>query len=104
VRGRTVLLVAPERPDGWLLERVHDARRAGARVLAPDGGDPEVAGPAHESLVVAEDDEVDLDIVRHLVSAAAGENGRPVARGGRTFRDRLSRLADRLTQPPPGRW
>ncbi|MFI7893693.1 hypothetical protein ACIFUY_20855 [Streptomyces sp. CACIS-1.16CA] len=103
-RGETVLLVAPERPDEGLLERVHDARRAGARVLTLDGGDPEVGGLAHESLVVGGDDEVDLDIVQHLVSAAAGENGRPSAGGRRTFRDRLSGLADRLTQPPPARW
>ncbi|MFE7458296.1 hypothetical protein [Streptomyces sp. NPDC057554] len=109
-RGATVLLVAPERPDGGLLERVHDARRAGARVLALDGGDPEVGGLAHETLVVPEGDAVDLDIVQHLVSAAAGENGGavarggPGARGGRAFRDRLSRLADRLTEPPPTRW
>ncbi|WP_282686220.1 MULTISPECIES: hypothetical protein [unclassified Streptomyces] len=103
-RGETVLLVAPERPDEGLLERVHDARRAGARVLTLDGGDPEVGGLAHESLVVGGDDEVDLDIVQHLVSAAAGENGRPPAGGRRTFLDRLSELADRLTQPPPARW
>ncbi|OCC08099.1 hypothetical protein [Streptomyces sp. PTY087I2] len=103
-RGETVLLVAPERPGEGLLERVHDARRAGARVLTLDGGDPEVGGLAHESLVVGGDDEVDLDIVQHLVSAAAGENGRPPAGGRHTFRDRLSRLADRLTQPPPARW
>ncbi|MEU9677688.1 MULTISPECIES: hypothetical protein [Streptomyces] len=103
-RGETVLLVAPERPDEGLLERVDDARRAGARVLTLDGGDPEVGGLAHESLVVGGDDEVDLDIVQHLVSTAAGENGRPPAGGRRTFRDRLSGLADRLTQPPPARW
>ncbi|EFE74057.1 hypothetical protein K7395_27175 [Streptomyces filamentosus] len=103
-RGGTVLLVAPERPDEGLLERVRDARRAGARVLTLDGGDPEVGGLAHESLVVGGDDDVDLDIVQHLVSAAAGENGRPPAGGRRTFRDRLSGLADRLTQPPPARW
>ncbi|WP_097985042.1 hypothetical protein [Streptomyces sp. f150] len=103
-RGETVLLVAPERPGDGLLERVHDARRAGARVLTLDGGDPEVGGLAHESLVVGGDDEVDLDIVQHLVSAAAGENGRPPAGGRHTFRDRLSGLADRLTQPPPARW
>ncbi|MZG05160.1 hypothetical protein [Streptomyces sp. SID5614] len=103
-RGETVLLVAPERPGEGLLERVHDARRAGARVLTLDGGDPEVGGLAHESLVVGGDDEVDLDIVQHLVSAAAGENGRPPAGGRHTFRDRLARLADRLTQPPPARW
>ncbi len=70
-----------------------DARRAGARVLTLDGGDPEVGGPAHESLVVAGDEDVDLDIVQHLVSAAAGENGRPPGRGRRTFRDRLARPA-----------
>ncbi|MGW6715414.1 hypothetical protein ACWF9X_18370 [Streptomyces globisporus] len=103
-RGETVLLVAPERPGEGLLERVHDARRAGARVLTLDGGDPEVGGLAHESLVVGGDDEVDLDIVQHLVSAAAGENGRTPAGGRRTFRDRLARLADRLTQPPTARW
>ncbi|MGW3300757.1 hypothetical protein [Streptomyces rubiginosohelvolus] len=103
-RGETVLLVAPERPGEGLLERVHDARRAGARVLTLDGGDPEVGGLAHESLLVGGDDEVDLDIVQHLVSAAAGENGRPPAGGRHTFRDRLSALADRLTQPPPARW
>ncbi|XUZ24819.1 hypothetical protein ACQVDT_07560 [Streptomyces sp. RMIT01] len=103
-RGETVLLIAPERPGEGLLERVHDARRAGARVLTLDGGDPEVRGLAHESLVVGGDEEVDLDIVQHLVSAAAGENGRPLAGGRRTFRDRLARLADLLTQPPPARW
>jgi hypothetical protein len=46
-------------------------------------------------------------MVQHLVSAAAGENGLPSPgrRGrGRGFRDRLSRLADQLTAPPPTRW
>ncbi|MFD9562487.1 hypothetical protein [Streptomyces sp. NPDC059994] len=103
-RGETLLVVAPERPDGGLLERVHDARRAGARVLALDGGDPEVRGLVHESLTVPPGAEVDLDTVQHLVSAAAGENGLPVQRGRRGFRDRLSRLADQLTAPPPARW
>ncbi|MEV5678742.1 MULTISPECIES: hypothetical protein [unclassified Streptomyces] len=103
-RGETLLMVAPRRPDGGLLERVHDARRAGATVLTLDGGDPEVGGLAHEALVVRGGDDVDLDTVQHLVSAAAGENGRPAPHGRRTFRDRLSRLADQLTQPPPPRW
>ncbi|MEU3218589.1 hypothetical protein [Streptomyces sp. NPDC006971] len=103
-RGETLLLVAPERPCTGLLERMHDARRAGATVLSLDGGDPEVRGLAHEALAVTGSDDVDLDTVQHLVSAAAGENGDPVPRGGRRFRDRLSRLADRLTAPPPPRW
>ncbi|MGW1225567.1 hypothetical protein [Streptomyces sp. NPDC001515] len=103
-RGETLLVVVPERPGAGLLERVHDARRAGATVLSLDNGDPEVRGLAHEALSVADGDDVDLDTVQHLVSAAAGENGPPVPRGRRRFRDRLSRLADQLTAPPPPRW
>ncbi|WP_329121224.1 hypothetical protein [Streptomyces sp. NBC_01353] len=103
-RGTTLLMVAPERPDAGLLERVHDARRAGATVLSLDAGDPEVHGLAHESLTVATDAEVDLDTVQHLVSAAAGENSLPSPRGRRRLRDRLSRLADHLTSPPPPGW
>ncbi|MFB7454801.1 MULTISPECIES: hypothetical protein [unclassified Streptomyces] len=103
-RGATLLMVAPERPDAGVLQRVHDARRAGATVLSLDGGDEEVLGLAHERLTVAAGAEVDLDTVQHLVSAAAGENSLPSPRGGRRFRDRLSGLADRLTAPPPARW
>ncbi|MFG2670336.1 hypothetical protein [Streptomyces sp. NPDC048445] len=103
-RGETLLVVAPRPPGEGLLERVHDARRAGATVLSLDNGDPEVRGLAHEALSVAGGDEVDLDTVQHLVSAAAGENSAPVPRGRRRFRDRLSRLADQLTAPPPPRW
>ncbi|MFE2560172.1 hypothetical protein ACFXGT_29965 [Streptomyces sp. NPDC059352] len=103
-RGATLLMVAPGRPDEGLLQRVHDARRAGATVLSLDGGDAEVRGLAHETLTVAEGSEVDLDTVQHLVSAAAGENSLPAPRGDRRFRDRLSAFADRLTAPPPARW
>ncbi|MER7723709.1 hypothetical protein [Streptomyces sp. NPDC096323] len=103
-RGETLLVVVPEQPGEGLLERVHDARRAGATVLSLDNGDPEVRGLAHEALSVTGGDDVDLDTVQHLVSAAAGENGAPVRRGRRRFRDRLSRLADQLTAPPPARW
>lgn len=109
-RGETLLVVAPELPDAGLLERVHDARRAGATVLALDGGEPEVHGLAHEALTVPADGprdttaEIDIDTVQHLVSAAAGENGGLVRRGRLRFRDRLSRLADQLTEPPPARW
>ncbi len=103
-RGETLLVVAPRSPGEGLLERVHDARRAGATVLSLDSGDPEVRGLAHEALSVAGGGEVDLDTVQHLVSAAAGENSAPVPRGRRRFRDRLSRLADQLTAPPPPRW
>ncbi|MFD7069291.1 hypothetical protein ACFV97_18915 [Streptomyces sp. NPDC059913] len=103
-RGETLLLVAPGQAGAGLLERVHGARRAGATVLSLNGGDPEVLGLAHEALTVTDADDIDLDTVQHLVSAAAGENGAPAPRGRHGFRDRLSRLADRLTAPPPARW
>ncbi|MFH9958828.1 hypothetical protein ACH4OX_32085 [Streptomyces roseolus] len=102
-RGTALLVVAPARPEEELLQRVHDARRAGATVLSLDGGDAEVRGLAHEALSVTEEAGLDLDTVQHLVSAAAGENRLPAPRG-RRFRDRLARLADHLTSPPPPRW
>lgn len=98
-------MVAPREPGEGLLERVHDARRAGATVLSLDGGDPDLRVLAHDVLSVPDGAaELDLDTVQHLVSAAAGENGIPVQRGPRRFRDRLARLADQLTAPPPSRW
>ncbi|TSB31632.1 hypothetical protein [Streptomyces benahoarensis] len=110
-RGDTLLVVSPGAPGAGLLERVHDARRGGATVLALDGGDDELHAPAHEALAAppsaeggADASPLDLETVQHLVGAAAGENGRPAPRGRRRFRDRLSRLADALTSPPPPRW
>ncbi|MFG3119447.1 hypothetical protein ACGF4C_34425 [Streptomyces sp. NPDC048197] len=132
-RGETLLVVAPEQPGAELLERVHDARRNGATVLALDGGDRDLHALAHDALTASAplpdgnpdgspDDALgtgtgtgpdpedvasqglDLDTVQHLVSAAAGENSLPAPRGRRRFRDRLARLADELTAPPPPRW
>ncbi|MFE5400897.1 hypothetical protein ACFQ9Z_05750 [Streptomyces sp. NPDC056580] len=100
-RGETLLVVAPEEPAD-LLERVHEARRAGVTVLALGAGDGELAAMAHDALAVPEGAELDLDSVQHLVSAAAGENTSPRVRRG--FRDRLSRLADILTAPPAAPW
>ncbi|MFJ8041144.1 hypothetical protein ACIRBX_11630 [Kitasatospora sp. NPDC096147] len=98
-RGATVLLVAPAAAGGALLERVQDARRGGATVLALDGGDEELAGLAHERLSVpaagAEEAEGPFELVQHLVSSAAGA---PSPRG------RLARLADRLAGSPVARW
>ncbi|MFJ8002842.1 hypothetical protein [Streptomyces fagopyri] len=103
-RGETLLVVAPSAPGAPLLERVHDARRAGATVLALDSGDRELGAMAHEALTVPPEHELDFDTVQHLVSAAAGENTLPAQRGRRRLRDRLSRLADQLTAPPAARW
>ncbi|AZQ34323.1 MULTISPECIES: hypothetical protein [Streptomyces] len=103
-RGETLLVVSPTGPGAPLLEGVHDARRAGATVLALGADEGELTAMAHETLAVPEASELDLDTVQHLVSAAAGENALPPPRGRRRFRDRLSRLAESLTAPPPARW
>ncbi|GGW31239.1 hypothetical protein [Streptomyces caelestis] len=103
-RGETLLVVSPEGPAASLLERVSDARRAGATVLSLGPGEGELAAMAHEALAVPDGSELDLDTVQHLVSAAAGENALPTPRGRRRFRDRAARLAEHLTAPPPARW
>ncbi|MFE0424708.1 hypothetical protein [Streptomyces sp. NPDC058953] len=105
-RGETLLLVAPDRPGDGLLTHLEAARRAGATLFTLDGGDRDVLALAHESLTVAPDtDGIDLDTVQHLVSAAAGEHAGPLpTRGRRTLGDRVARLVDHLTSPPPERW
>jgi hypothetical protein len=111
-RGATLLVVAPEEPGAELLERVEDARRAGATVLALDGGHADLHALAHDALAAPAATGLDLDTVQHLVSVSAGEDGLPAGRSGcgpadgrrRCFKDRLARLADRLTEPPPARW
>ncbi|WP_030670952.1 hypothetical protein [Streptomyces cellulosae] len=103
-RGETLLVVSPDAPGADLLEGVHDARRAGATVLTLGDGGDELTTMSHEALRVPDGAELDLDTVQHLVSAAAGENAVPAPRGRRRLRDRLSRLMDQLTAPPPARW
>lgn len=51
-RGETVFVVAPQLATAPLLERVDDARRIGATVLALDSGDAELQALAHETLTV----------------------------------------------------
>ena len=102
-RGETLLVVAPGETDA-LLEPVHTARRAGVTVLAlSTATDDALTAMAHETLAVPEGAELDLDTVQHLVSAATGENG-PSPRSRRRFRDRLARLAETVTAPPPTSW
>ncbi len=99
-RGETLFVVAPDDPTEHLLERLADARRAGATLLAIDSGDDDLAGLAHDELVVPQRGltapgepsglavpleiaglgdldlalpDVSFDTVQHLVSAAAGE-------------------------------
>jgi hypothetical protein len=51
-RGETLFVVTPTTAPVPLLERVSDARKVGATILALDQGDPELEALAHESLVV----------------------------------------------------
>jgi hypothetical protein len=96
-RGETLFVVSSMAAPAPLLERVHDARRTGATILALDAGDPELDEMAHEYLAVAPGlAPVSFDAAQHLVSAAAGEPS-----PGRTgLRGRLARLLDAVSGPP----
>ncbi|MFD7641110.1 hypothetical protein ACFV4P_10705 [Kitasatospora sp. NPDC059795] len=93
--GATVLLVAPAPADAPLLERLDDARRAGAVLLTLDDGDPELTALAHERLTVPDVDPEPFELVQHLVSSATSTV---------PPRSRLARLAERLTASPVVRW
>ena len=96
-RGETLFVVAEDTAPVPLLERVNDARRVGATILALDEGDPELDALAHEALAVPES--LSFDAGQHLVSAAAA--GRDAARsaGARGLRARLARLLDTVSGP-----
>jgi hypothetical protein len=124
-RGETLFVVTEDTAPVSLLERVNDARRMGATILALDSGtDPELEGLAHETLAVpaaspgippvsprSPVDEAHLagrmglltfDAAQHLVSAAAGERGSsdPLGpRAKRGLRDRVARLLDIVSGP-----
>jgi hypothetical protein len=92
-RGETLFVVAEDTAPVPLLERVNDARKAGATILALDGDDPELEALAHEALAVPQS--LTFDAGQHLVSAAAGDRG-PRAR---SLRARLARLLDTVSGP-----
>jgi hypothetical protein len=95
-RGETLFVVSPEAAPDSLLERVHDARRTGATILAMDAGDPELDAMAHEAFNVEPGHApVSFDAAQHLVSAAAGEP----ARARVSLRSRLARLLDTVSGP-----
>ncbi|MFC6084982.1 hypothetical protein [Sphaerisporangium aureirubrum] len=95
-RGETVFVVAERKAPVPLLERVDDARRTGATIIALDGGDPELEYLAHDALAVPpKDDLFTFDAAQHLVSAAAGDTSRSRTK----LLERLARLAERITGP-----
>ncbi len=96
-RGETVFVVAVTVAPAPLLERVHDARRIGATVVALDQGDSELEQLAHEALAVPPaGSPVSFDGAQHLVSAAASE---PDGGRRRGLRERLARLLDAVSGP-----
>jgi hypothetical protein len=102
-RGEALFVVTPQTAPVPLLERVSDARKAGAVILALDQGDPDLEDLAHESLTVrAAADPITFDAAQHLVSAAAGERrGGSQPAGLRGLRSRLAKLLDTVSGPPP---
>jgi hypothetical protein len=94
-RGETLFIVAPQTAPVPLLERVSDARKTGATILALDSDDPELDALAHEALPVAST--LSFDAGQHLVSAAAGDTGGTSR--GRGLRARLARLLDSVAGP-----
>jgi hypothetical protein len=117
-RGETLFVVTPETAPSPLLERVSDARRIGATILALNQGDRELDGLAHETLTVetltvetlteetlTEEtltvppgtvSPVSFTVAQHLVSAAAGER---VPHPRRGVRQRLAHLLDVVSGP-----
>ena len=97
-RGETLFIISDATAPVPLLERVSDARKTGATILALDtaDGDPELDALAHESLSVPES--LSFDAGQHLVSAAAGErdSGRARRRG---MREIIARLLDTVSGP-----
>ncbi len=94
-RGDSLVVVSPQAAPDGLLERVCDARRGGATILALDRGDARLADVAHEALTVAPAAPLTFDAAQHLVSAAVGERGeRP-----RRLRARLARLLEEVSGP-----
>ena len=94
-RGDSLVVVSPQPAPDRLLERVCEARKSGATILALDRGDRRLADVAHEELTVAPSAPLTFDAVQHLVSAAAGEGSEP----RRSLRARLARLLDTVSGP-----
>jgi len=95
-RGETLFIVSEEAAPVPLLERVNDARKTGATILALDSNDPELDALAHEALAIP--DTLSFDAGQHLVSAAAGERDKGQRNPG-GLRSLLARLLDSVAGP-----
>jgi len=120
-RGETLMVVTIEQAPHPLLERVADARKVGATILTMDSGDPDLAGLAHDALVLPqgveagnagrdiEQDDIEetsagfesplvtFELGQHIVPVAAGDQGS----AGRRQQSRLARFLDVIAGPAP---
>lgn len=96
-RGETLFVVSSQAAPVPLLERVHDARKVGATILALDAEDPELDELAHETLAVPEQAPFSFDAAQHLVAMATGEG--PQRPGQPGLRAWLARLLDTVSGP-----
>ncbi len=127
-RAETLLVVSPQRAPERLLDRVADARKAGAAIFALDQGDPELDALVHESLAIhPEQAPISFDAAQHLVSFAVADpdlvptadelgelaSWQQSSTGGlaRTrlgavappgWRGKLNRMLSAISGPPPG--
>jgi hypothetical protein len=98
-RGETLLVATPTGAIDPLLERVSDARRHGALVLAVEGAPTELQSLAHEAISI-DGNGTGYDLTTHLVSVAAGESVSGRSRAVRVrLRDRLARMLERVSGP-----
>jgi hypothetical protein len=95
-RGETLFVISDATAPVPLLERVNDARKTGATILALDNVDPELDALAHESLAVPQS--LSFDAGQHLVSAAAWERDTDRIRK-RSVRDLLARFLETVSGP-----
>ena len=82
-RGDTILVIAPNNASEQLLDRVSDAKDHGGRVLTLHRDDRDLAGLAHEALIVPTTAPPQtFEVVQHLVAnTASGPTSRRTRRG-----------------------
>jgi len=104
-RAETLLVVTQELAPERLLDRVADARKAGAVLFTLDQGDPELDGLAHETLALPPGEApMSFDAGQHLVSLAVGDPELGAAAEPSAplrLRGRLNRLLGTISGPQP---
>ena len=103
-KKETLLGVAPGATPERLLDRLDDARRSGALVMAIENGDRDLRSVANESLTVPDQDGAPfLDVVQHVVSQTAPSLR---SRRRRGVRSKLGDLLDKMQggPTPPMGW